>query len=74
MDGLTPEFVAREIIRPEVDALRMVLCGEVVPQMWTSREAFEPIERMAGKFADAFAAQNPAFNRHEFETACGFNE
>lgn len=74
MNGLTPEYVAREIIRPEVDALRMVLCGEVIPQMWTSREAFEPIERMAEKLADAYARENLGFNREQFMTACGFNE
>jgi hypothetical protein len=74
MDGLTPEEVARKILRPEVDRIRMVLCGEVVPQMWDNRDVFEALERMAGKFADAFAQENPAFNRHEFDTACGFNE
>lgn len=74
MDGLTPECVAREIIRPELHEIRMELCGEIVPQMWNNRDVFEALERMAGKFADAFARENLGFNREQFMTACGFNE
>jgi hypothetical protein len=74
VDELTPEYVAREIIRPEVDSFRMVLCGETISQMWTDTERLEMLERMAEKFAAVFARENPGFNRHAFETACGFNE
>ena len=74
MAGLTPEFIAREIIRPEVDAQRVSLCGEIVPQMWQSWEVMEPIERIAKKMADAFARENPGFNRSEWNRACGFEE
>lgn len=74
MDGLAPEYVAWEIIRPEVDAIRMILCGEVISQMWNNRDVFEALERMAGKFADAFAQENPGFNRFEWDRACGFED
>jgi hypothetical protein len=74
MDGLTPEYVAREIIRPELHEIRMELCGEIIPRMWNNREVFEALERMAGRFADMFARENLAFSREQFMSACGFDE
>jgi hypothetical protein len=74
VNKLTPECVAREIIRPELREIRMELCGEIIPRMWNNREVFEALERMAGKFANAFARENPAFSRELFMTDCGFNE